>query len=146
MIFQGPLVLAPSWNLRRLFIDVDDANIHAAMPASPSRVRRWVNARVHVPERPDWVFVKVFAHGVSSDEDEDEVVGENFESALTALERQYNDGQRYVLHYVTAREAYNLAMAAASGATGSPSAYLDSEIPPYLASARPIVELPAPAP
>jgi hypothetical protein len=146
MIFQGPLVLAPSWNLRRLFIDVDDGNIHAAMPASATRVKRWVNARVHVAERPDWVFVKVFAHGVSSAEDEDEVVGENFESALTALERHYNDGQRYVLHYVTAREAYNLAMAAASGATGSPSAYLDGEIPPYVASARRIVELPAPEP
>jgi hypothetical protein len=146
MIFQGPLVLAPSWNLRRLFIDVDDGNIHPAMPASATRVRRWVNARVHVAERPDWVFVKVFAHGVSSIEDEDEVVGEHFESALTALERHYNDGQRYVLHYVTAREAYNLAMAAASGATGSPSAYLDGEIPPYVASARRIVELPAPEP
>jgi hypothetical protein len=146
MIFQGPLVLAPSWNLRRLFIDVDDGNIHPAMPASPMRVRRWVNARVHVAERPDWVFVKVFAHGVSSIEDEDEVVGEHFESALTELEQHYNDGERYVLHYVTAREAYNLAMAAASGATGSPSAYLDSVIPPYVASAPRIVESPPPAP
>jgi hypothetical protein len=146
MIFQGPLALAPSWNLRRLFIDVDDGNVHASMPASATRVRRWVNARVHVAERPDWVFVKVFAHGVSSIEDEDEVVGEHFENALTELEQHYNDGQRYVLHYVTAREAYNLAMAAASGATGSPSAYLDSEIPPYVASPPRTVELPAPAP
>ncbi len=146
MIFQGPLVLAPSWNLRRLFIDVDDGNIHAAMPASATRVRRWVNARVHVDERPDWVFVKVFAHGISTPEDEDEVVGEHFEDALTELEQHYNDGERYVLHYVTAREAYNLAMAAASGATGDPSSYLDSEIPPYVASARRIVESPTPAP
>jgi hypothetical protein len=144
MIFQGPLVLAPSWSLRRLFIDVDDGNIHAAMPASATRVQRWVNARVHVAERPDWVFVKVFAHGVSSQEDEDEVVGEHFENALTELEQHYNDGRRYVLHYVTAREAYNLAMAAASGATGEPATYLDSEIPPYIASARPIVTPQAP--
>jgi hypothetical protein len=144
MIFQGPLVLAPSWNLRRLFIDVDDGNIHAAMPASATRVQRWVNARVHVAERPDWLFVKVFGHGVSSQEDEDEVVGEHFENALTELEQHYNDGDRYILHYVTAREAYNLAMAAASGATGDPMTYLDSEIPPYLASVRPIVTSLAP--
>jgi hypothetical protein len=84
-----------------------------------------------------------FVHGVSSIEDEDEVVGEHFENALTELEQHYNDGQRYVLHYVTAREAYNLAMAAASGATGSPSAYMDSEIPPYVASAPRTVELAA---
>jgi hypothetical protein len=145
MIFQGPLVLAPSLSLRRLFIDVDDGNIHPAIPADATRVGRWVNARVHVAERPDWVFVKVFAHGISSLKDEDEVLGEHFESALTELEEHYNDGERYVLHYVTAREAYNLAMAAASGAKGNPSAYLDSEIPPYVATARRI-ELPAPAP
>jgi len=144
MIFQGPLVLAPSWNLRRLFIDVDDGNIHESMPASATRVQRWVNARVHVDERPDWLFVKVFAHGVSSLEDEDEVVGEHFEQALTELEQHYNDGERYVLHYVTAREAYNLAMAAASGAKGSPSAYLDSEIPPYVASAPRRLDVTAP--
>ena len=139
-------MLAPSWSPRRLFIDVDDGNIHAGMPASATRVTRWVNARVHVAERPDWVFVKVFAHGVSSSEDEEAVVGQRFEDALTELEQHYNDGARYVLHYVTAREAYNLAMSAASGATGDPSSYLDSEIPPYVASARRIVESPSPAP
>jgi len=135
MIFQGPIVLAPTWNMRRLFIDVDDANIHPAMPANPARVRRWVNARIHVPQRPDWIFVKVFAHGASSAEDMDEVLGDHFDSALTELERHYNDGEQYVLHYVTAREAYNLAMAAASGVTGDPTMYFDREIKPYVASA-----------
>lgn len=140
MIFQGPLVLAPTWNLRRLFIDVDDANIHPAMPANPARVDRWVNAKIHVPERPDWVFVKVFAHSASSAEDMNEVLGEHFDSALTELERHYNDGEQYVLHYVTAREAYNIAMAAAAGATGDPAKYFDSGITPYVATAaRPLL-------
>src|SRR6185312_4436908 len=135
MIFEGPLSIAPSWNLRRLFFDVDDANIHPAMPAGPARVHRWVNARVYVAERPDWIFVKVFGHTVSSQEDMDEALGPHFDSALTELERHYNDGEQYILHYVTAREAYNLAMAAATGATGDPSKYYDSEIKPYVSSA-----------
>jgi hypothetical protein len=135
MIFQGPVVLAPTWNLRRLFLEVDDGNIHAGMPVDGARVRRWVNAHVHVEGRPDWVFVKVFAHSASTPEDEDEVLGGHFEDGLTELERHYNDRRYYVLHYVTAREAYNLAMAAASGASGDPAAYMDSEIPPYRASA-----------
>jgi len=134
MIFEGPIAIAPSWSLRRLFLDVDDGDIHPAMPAGPARVHRWVNARVHVPERPDWIFVKVFGHTASSPEDMDEALGPHFESALTELERHYNDGEQYVLHYVTAREAYNLAMAAATGATGDPSKYYDSEIKPYVSS------------
>jgi hypothetical protein len=139
MIFQGPLVIAPSWNARRLFLDFDDGNIHPAMPANATRVHRWINARVHVAERPDWVFVKTWGHSVSTRGDMEEFLGPNFDSALTELERNFNDGRRYVLHYVTAREAYNLAMAAASGAKGAPEAYYDSTIPRYVAS-RPRVE------
>src|SRR5206468_1594467 len=65
MIFEGPLVFAPSWNIRRLFLDLDDGDIHAAKPAGPIRVDRWIRANVHVPAKPDWVFIKVFAHAVS---------------------------------------------------------------------------------
>jgi len=139
-IFEGPIAIGLSWSARRLFLEVDDGNIHAAIPVTPTRIRRWVNARVHVPERPDWVFVKVFGHGVSSLEDDQEVLGPHFDAALAELEQHYNDGRPYVLHYVTAREAYNLAMAAALGATGDPEAYYDAEIPPYVSS-RPRLNL-----
>jgi hypothetical protein len=53
---------------------------------------------------------------------------------LDALEHDYNDGRKYVLHYVTAREAYNVVMAAVDGHTGNPVDYLDYVIPPYLSS------------
>jgi hypothetical protein len=135
MIFEGPLVFAPTLNLRRLFLDLDDGDIHAAKPPSAARVDRWVRANVHVPARPDWVFVKIFAHGVSSPGDEEAVLGPEFDQSLTYLERQYNDGTRFVLHYITAREGYNLALAAANGESGDPNAYLDRYIAPYLAGA-----------
>jgi hypothetical protein len=87
-------------------------------------------------ERPDWVFIKIFNHRVSSAEDEDEIFGVHFDEALTHLERKYNDGHEYILHYITAREAYNLAMAASDGKAGDPVQYFDRTIPPYLASGR----------
>jgi len=133
MIFQGPLIFSPSLKASRLFLDLDDGNIHAAVPASPARVDRWIRANVHVASRPEWVFVKVHAHGVSTPEDANAVLGPGFDAALSYLEQKYNDGQRYRLHYVTAREASNLARAAAAGATGDPHAYFDRPIPPYVA-------------
>jgi hypothetical protein len=136
MIFEGPLVFAPSSNWRRLFLDLDDGDVHPGMPASPDRIERWIRANVHVAERPDWVFIKLFAHGISTPAEADAVVGPEFDALLTVLEQRYNDGSRYVLHYVTARQAYNLAMAAASGKKGGPDAYLDSTIPPYVAGRR----------
>jgi hypothetical protein len=135
MIFEGPLIFSWSKTLRRLFVDLDDGDIHPGVPASPARVDRWVRANVHVDERPDWVFVKTFAHGASTPEDVDSVLGLNFDETLTYLERHYNDGHRYVLHYITARQAYNLARAAADGQKGEPERYLDWVVPPYRANA-----------
>ncbi|HET9832112.1 MAG TPA: hypothetical protein VFP91_10395, partial [Vicinamibacterales bacterium] len=112
MIFQGPLIFSPSTNLRHLFIDLDDGDIHGAEHASAARVDRWIRANVHVPARPDWVFIKLFAHGISTPEDAEACLGEDFSDALSYLERSYNDGTRYVLHYINAREGYNLARAA----------------------------------
>ena len=134
MIFQGPLIFSPSTNLRHLFLDLDDGDIHGAEHASPARVDHWIRANVHVPERPDWVFVKLFAHGISTPEDAEACLGEDFSDALSHLEHAYNDGRRYVLHYITAREAYNLARAAAEGATGEPQQYLDAYAGPYQAN------------
>ena len=54
------------------------------------------------------------------------------DQALTYMEKTYNDGARYVLHYVTAREAFNLARAAVDGKQGDPRQYYDYLIPPYL--------------
>jgi hypothetical protein len=133
MIFQGPLIFSKSLNVRHLFLDLDDGDIHANEHASPSRVDRWVRANVHVPKRPDWVFVKLFGHGISTPEEAEAILGEDFDEALTYLEHAYNDGTRYVLHYITAREAYNLARAAAEGATGEPQRYLNAYVKPYRA-------------
>ncbi len=132
MIFQGPLLLVPSWRAT-LFLGIDDGNIHPAAPVGPDRVDRWVRTRIHVKGRPDWQFIKVHGHGAESEGDATESLGPRFDSALTHLENHYNDGSRYILHYVTAREAFNLARAAADGKTGDPRQYYDYLIPRYVA-------------
>jgi hypothetical protein len=136
MMFEGPLIFSPSLNVRHLFLDLDDGDVHATEHASPARAERWIRANVHVAERPDWVFVKLFSHGASTPGDVESVVGTDYEEMLSHLERRYNDGVRYVLHYVTAREAYNLARAAADGATGNPDNFMSAYAGPYAANVR----------
>ena len=63
-----------------------------------------------------------------------DLAGGSFETALEWLESHYNDGRKYALHYVTAREAYNVARAAAAGKSGDPTAYYDYEVKPYVAN------------
>ena len=47
------------------------------------------------------------------------------------LEGAYNDGRKYRLHYVTAREMYNIIKAAEAGEIGDPDGYRDHVISPY---------------
>src|SRR4051812_37247053 len=136
MMFEGPLIFNPTLNPRRLFLELDDGDIHPAMQASPRRANAWVRANIHVPQRPEWVFIKLFGHGAESPADMEAITGSGFDETLGYLEEHYNAGRQYVLHYVTAREAYNIAMAAVDGHSGNPANYLDYVVPPYLSSAR----------
>ena len=46
------------------------------------------------------------------------------------LTRNYNDGKEWILHYVTAREMYNIAIAAMEGKSGDPNEYRDYRLTP----------------
>jgi hypothetical protein len=61
----------------------------------------------------------------------DVVLGEDMDRTLTHLEKNYKDGKKYRLHYVTAREAYNIVKAAEAGLTGNPDDYRDYLIKKY---------------
>jgi len=127
MIVQGPLCIyrRPGRFLPR----PEDGDITGANPATPARVDAWVRTAIHLPGRPEWVFVKVHTHG-ASDRNLAGLLGGGFEALFSDLERRYNDGRRWRLHYVTAREMYNIIKATEAGHSGAPSAYRDFVITP----------------
>lgn len=103
-------------------------------PPSASRVRSWVAQNIHVKGRPEWIFVKVYTHG-APDAQGESLLGEGGRALHEALTKDFNDGERFQLHYVTAREMYNIAMAAMAGESGNPNAHRDYVLsPPPIAS------------
>jgi hypothetical protein len=126
MIIQGPLCLRRKGGLvpRR-----EDGDVTGLNGASPERVDAWVRTNVHIPGRPEWTFVKVHTHG-AADHCRDGLLSGGLEALFTALEKGYNDGQAWRLHYVTAREMYNIVRAAEAGRDGDPSEYRDFAIAP----------------
>ena len=133
MIVQGPVGL--NWRDARMGVvpRVENADIRANNPPTPARVDGWVRAGIHVAGRPDWVFVKIHTHG-TQDMDMDTVLGEPVERMHQYLEDNYNDGQRHVLHYVSARECWNIIKAAEAGEQGDPGRFRDYILPPPAAS------------
>ena len=93
-----------------------------------------MRSAVHVPGRPDWIFVKVHTHGCQDAETLDLLLGDGMHEFFSGFERVYNDGRAYRLHYVTAREAYNISKAAEAGMDGDPDHFRDFLIPPYSAA------------
>jgi hypothetical protein len=132
LFVQGPLalVLRPE----RRFVRIENADVTAANPATPARVATWVSQDIHVEGRPEWVFVKVHTHGAQEAQSA-ALLGNGGRQLNEILTGRYNDGKNWSLHYVTAREMYNVALAAMDGHAGDPSAYFDYRLRPPPAAA-----------
>jgi hypothetical protein len=128
MIIQGPLGL--NWHRRKfgLLPRIESGDVRAALEPTPTRVDDWVRTGIHVVGRPEWVFVKVHTHG-TQERDTDMLLGAPMHRMLEHLETVYNDGLSHVLHYVSARETYNIVKAAEAGKHGNPHLYRDFLIP-----------------
>ena len=128
MIIQGPLGLM--WHNRKfgLIPRIENADVRTSSPPTPKRVDAWVDMGIHVEGKPEWVFVKVHTHG-TQERDMGTLLGEPMRKAFEYLETRYNDGKEWKLHYVSARETYNIIKAAEAGLPGEPGAYRDHVIP-----------------
>lgn len=130
MLIQGPLGFGLRGALRPR---VENASLTSANWGDPARIRSWIDCHVHVRGRPEWLFIKLHTHG-AVERDFDALFGERARRMHSLLAEQYNDGRRFRLHYVTARQAFNLVRAAEHGAGGDPAQLLDFEVAPPVTS------------
>ncbi|RKY41055.1 MAG: hypothetical protein DRP76_00700 [Candidatus Omnitrophota bacterium] len=124
MIIQGPLAL--SWKRRKFGIlpAIENSGIYLKNPPTPERIDLWIKQKISVVGKPDWIFVKVYTHGAQDGHLKEEYF-KNLDNMFSYLEEKYNDGVNYRLHYVTAREMYNIIKAAEAGEKGEPAEYRD---------------------
>ncbi len=128
MIIQGPLGFM--WHNRKfgLMPRIENADVRTTSLPTPERVDAWVSTGIHIEGRPEWTFVKIHTHGVE-ERDIDSVLGAPMRRAFEYLQQRYNDGRDWKLHYVSAREMYNVAKAAEAGLPGDPGQYRDYLVP-----------------
>jgi hypothetical protein len=128
IIFGGPLVF--NWTRRIKSIPVprvDDGVLAQNYAMDLSRFRRWFNARVSVAGRPEWVFVKLYSHGFF-DWDQDAMIGAGLRRFMgDILDYSAKTGE-FNVYFASAREAFNMVMAAADGHSGSPGDYRDYKL------------------
>ena len=127
LLIEGPLAI--SRRPGRAVPRIESGTLDAADPPTAARLATWVDQDVTVGGRPEWVFVKVHTHG-APEKNAKVMLGDHIVHLHESLAHKHNDGKRWKLHYVTAREMFNVARAAMDGKKGEPSDWFDYEVKP----------------
>jgi hypothetical protein len=136
LLIQGPLLLDWRRRKRGVLPRIENGCIQTTQPPTPERIEAWLRARIGVPSRPDWFFVKLHAHG-AEEIDHDVLLGQPMVRLHEALARRAQEDPNFHFHYVTAREMYNLAKAAEAGFRGPVAAARDFLLASNLAGVGP---------
>jgi hypothetical protein len=132
VIFTGPLVF--NWRRRLWGFPVprlDDGVLADNYPLDLPRLRRWRSARIGVLGRPEWVFIKLYGHGFFP-WDQAMTIGEPIRRFMEEVLEYGERTGEYKIHFTTAREAFNIAMAAVDGRAGEPGLYRDYLLLPLM--------------
>lgn len=133
LIIQGPLGLNFERRAGGLHIPrIENSAVTGANPPSMRRLALWRRAAIRVHGRPDWIFIKLHCHGMDP-RDEAAMFGAPMRRFLQEVTEQSRQGGDRV-HFVTAREMVNIALAACSGRSGNPGDYRDFRLRPITPS------------
>jgi hypothetical protein len=132
LIFTGPLVF--DWRRRVKGLPVprlDDGALAANHLPDLTRFENWRSAHINVRGRPDWIFIKLYCHGFFP-QDESAMIGGEMQRFLENLLELAELTGSFKLHFTTAREAFNIALAAIDGHEGEPGQYRDYRLRPIM--------------
>ena len=142
LLVQGPLAL--NWQRKKfgLFPRIENGDLTAANPPTEERLRLWLDCKIYVEGRPNWIFVKLHTHGAKP-ENADMLLGEPMRAFHRRLAQLAASDHSIRFHYVTAREMVNILHAAERGHSGDPGQFRNFRYR-RLPAAQPASSIPAP--
>jgi hypothetical protein len=127
-IFTGPLVFDWTRRVRGLPIPrLEDGALAQNYPLNMNRFDRWRSAGIGVEGRHDWTFIKLYSHGFF-DADQDAMIGEQMKRFMGEVLQTAERTGEFKIHFASAREAFNMVVAAVEGRQGEPGAYRDYKL------------------
>ena len=129
MIIQG--IIGLRYDKRKKYrLAIEYCDLDYNNPPTPERVDYWIKDSLTIKGRPNWKFIKLHTHGTPESRWASNF-GEYAQDAFRYMESKYNDGKKYILHYVTAREMYNIINTIKDGKHNDPNKYRDFVISKY---------------
>jgi hypothetical protein len=125
IIINGPLVFDWKRRIHGLPVPrVDDGALARNYPLNMDRFRRWLSAQIGVKGRPDWIFIKLHCHAFF-EYDRDAMIGDQLKRFMTEVLELGDATGRFKIHFASAREVFNMVLAALAGEEGDPGQYRD---------------------
>ena len=121
VIMQGPLV--PHFKPGTLLPKIENGELTVKNPPTLQRLQLWQSAGIGIRNRPEWCFIKLHCHGMNP-WDEPAMHGELKIGFLRDVS-EVTKANGVQVHYASAREMFNIALAACDGKSGNPNAYRD---------------------
>jgi hypothetical protein len=123
IIFQGPLVFNWRRKIKGIHVPkIDDGALVYNQRRDMERFNRWKNANVTVEGKEDWIFVKLYCHGFFT-HDQSACIGEDAQRFFSEIIENSERTGEFDIYFATAREAFNMVLAATDGKKGSPNEY-----------------------
>lgn len=119
LMVQGPLLLTLNGRRPR----IENGALVGANPPSVRRLQLWKRAAICVKGRADWLFIKLHCHSMDPTH-ESAVLGEGMQAFVRELVSGAAD-RNEILHFCSAREMVNVALAACDGREGNPGDFRD---------------------
>jgi hypothetical protein len=107
LMIQGIIGLRWKSRTHALKPSIEASNIDHSDYPFPARIDYWIENGVRIDGLDDWLFIKLHTHG-ARESTWNSLWGDQADAMYTYLESNYNDGKEFVLHYVSAREMYNI--------------------------------------
>ena len=123
LMFTGPLVF--DWSRRKNGWPVpriEDGVLTSRCTFNHARFDLWRSANITIEGRPEWVFVKLYCHGFFPG-DETATVGAAARRFWTEVLELAERTKQFKVYFASAREAFNIALAAIDGQQGNPGQY-----------------------
>ncbi len=125
LIFTGPLILNWTRKIKGLPVPrLDDGALVANQPMNLARLNRWISADITVQGRPEWIFIKLYCHGFFT-HDQSACIGSRAEKFFNKIIENGEKTGDYKVHFASAREAFNMVLAAIDGKKRNPNKYRD---------------------
>ena len=103
---------------------IDEGALAQNYPLSLARFERWQSAHIGVAGRPEWIFIKLYSHGFF-EWDQDAMIGDTMRRFMIDVLELAERNREFRVHFASAREAFNMVMAAVDGHAGDPGEYRD---------------------